>query len=453
MGERRYWWLLGAITALGLALRIANAQGALWLDEAWSAVQAQEAGTPMGVFLGINHDNNHHLNSLWMRAMGPGASPMVQRGLAIVTGTLAIPAIWMLCVRSGGWIAAAVAAMLMAVLPFFLAYGSEARGYAPMMFALLVVMIHTDRWLADEERPNPAVSLLLWSVLGVLSQLTMVVGLAAVGGWAAFVLYRRHGVKRGAMLSLRTFGPALAAAGLVVAGIVLIARLNAGGMRFGALAPYSFDSVVHGLAALSDYSIGVPIGPIWPVAVPFVLLAVGTALRVPRLPFHWLALIGLPLAILLLQPANSGPPRYYYIVAIAIVILCAELAAKRRAALAVVAAIVVASLVEDMRLIADQRADVGRAIMAMRERSPDGAAVLVDPDNMVPVVALAGKAHRYPLRITQTPCPTPRFLFLDRYDQDVLPAAEQRCGNRYTPIAQARSRGMTPGHWQLYERR
>src|SRR5687767_12981840 len=88
--DRRYGWLLGAIVLLGLALRIAAAHGALWLDEAWSAKQAHDAGTPLGVFLSINHDNNHHLNSLWLQFIGLGADPLLARAPAILAGTLAI---------------------------------------------------------------------------------------------------------------------------------------------------------------------------------------------------------------------------------------------------------------------------------------------------------------------------------------------------------------------------
>ena len=56
------WWAIAAAVAVGLALRIlAAAGGALWTDEAWSALHAAEVGTPLGIFLSINHDNNHHL--------------------------------------------------------------------------------------------------------------------------------------------------------------------------------------------------------------------------------------------------------------------------------------------------------------------------------------------------------------------------------------------------------
>ena len=90
MDRRRWWLLLGGIVAVGLALRILGARGGLWLDEAASAIQAHDTGTPMGVFLKINHDNNPHINSLWMQWVGLDAPPMLARALSIVTSTVAI---------------------------------------------------------------------------------------------------------------------------------------------------------------------------------------------------------------------------------------------------------------------------------------------------------------------------------------------------------------------------
>src|ERR1700753_4261423 len=103
--------VLGAIVALGLALRFAAGGGASVLDEAWSAVTAHDVGTPLGVFLKINHDNNHHLNTLWLQLVGLDAPPLVQRGLSIVTGTAAIGVAWLIGARIGRW-AAMCAALL-----------------------------------------------------------------------------------------------------------------------------------------------------------------------------------------------------------------------------------------------------------------------------------------------------------------------------------------------------
>ena len=51
-------------------------------------VYAAEARDPVGVFLRINHDNNHHLYSLWLQAIGPAALPMLARAPAILAGSL-----------------------------------------------------------------------------------------------------------------------------------------------------------------------------------------------------------------------------------------------------------------------------------------------------------------------------------------------------------------------------
>jgi len=89
--ERLWWWAaVGGLALAGLALRIAAAHGGLWTDEAWSVIYAAQARDPIGVFLRINHDNNHHLYSLWLQAIGPAAAPLLARAPAIAAGTLCI---------------------------------------------------------------------------------------------------------------------------------------------------------------------------------------------------------------------------------------------------------------------------------------------------------------------------------------------------------------------------
>src|SRR3569833_4778711 len=88
--DRPSWAAVAAITLAGLLLRIVAAHGGLWTDEAWSVIYAAEAGDPIGVFLRINHDNNHHLYSLWLQAIGPAASPLLARAPAILASSLGI---------------------------------------------------------------------------------------------------------------------------------------------------------------------------------------------------------------------------------------------------------------------------------------------------------------------------------------------------------------------------
>jgi hypothetical protein len=65
--------LIGGFIIAGFTLRCLAAQGGLWTDEAWSLVYAQQASDALGILTRINHDNNHHLNSLWLLTVGPEA--------------------------------------------------------------------------------------------------------------------------------------------------------------------------------------------------------------------------------------------------------------------------------------------------------------------------------------------------------------------------------------------
>lgn len=454
----REWMVVGGIAVMGLVLRIAMGQGALWLDEAWSAMHAHEAGTPLGVFLGINHDNNHHLNSLWMQAVGIDAPPLLQRALAIVASSSTIIVAAILCRRQGTE-NALVAALLFAISPFFAHYGSEARGYAPMMLSLMVVLLRTDQWLAGGSRPT--VSLMLWTVLGLLSQLTMVMGLFAIAGLAFLTLARHSTVPSAAAATFRTFAPAAVAGAVVVGGILLAARINSGGMRFGSLEPFTYHHELKSLFSIAGYTIGVADLRAWPVIALLMIFGLAVRLRMPRVPFYWLALIAFPAAVALLHPANPGHARYYSLVAIAFVLMLADVGGaalraagwRRISACAALGAILLASLVEDARLIVNQRGDPGLAIAALKQRSPSGSVVLVERPSAVPVLVAAGAVLHYPLRITDQQCPSAPFLFIDRYNGEALPGPQSLCGRDYVPIATMRATGMTNFHWRLYQRR
>src|SRR6476469_1712701 len=126
--QRLRWWLaVGAIALAGLAIRVAAAQGGLWTDEAWSVIYAAQARDPLGVFLRINHDNNHHLYSLWLQAIGPAAPPFLARLPSILAGSLCVVVAAMIGARRSSS-AGIVCALLFAFTPILVALGSEARG-------------------------------------------------------------------------------------------------------------------------------------------------------------------------------------------------------------------------------------------------------------------------------------------------------------------------------------
>ncbi|MDB5699427.1 MAG: hypothetical protein JWN69_2231, partial [Alphaproteobacteria bacterium] len=214
---RGTWLAIGAITLIGLALRIAAARGGLWMDEAWSMMFATETRSWPAVFLYINHDNNHHLNTLWLQLVGIEAPPLAVRALAIVSGSAAIFVAALLGARRGAT-AAWITALLFALAEAMVTYGSEARGYAPMLLALLALLLVAERWLDRPDAPPPARWVLLWCALGTLANLTMLFGVVAISGYALIVLLRRGMPPVAALLAaVRLMAPGIAAAAAIVA--------------------------------------------------------------------------------------------------------------------------------------------------------------------------------------------------------------------------------------------
>lgn len=462
MGDRRadgrFWGLLGAIVALGLALRIAAAQGGLWLDEAWSAVLARDAGTPLGIFLNINHDNNHHLNSLWMQAMGFGAPPMLSRALSIATGSAAILVAGLIGARRASALGL-LTALLFAVSPLLVTLGSEARGYAPMTLALLTAILLVDRALAGEAERSPGTALALCFFLGALAQLTMFFGFCAVAGWVFLTLWQRDGMRRAITGTLRLLLPSMVALALV-AGIVLgAAAASRTGFQFGRYDPFDWLQYLHAIVEMVGYAVGLPAVTLWWLPAPVILVILARGAGATRLALYALAIIAFPVMLAVLHAGNVGYPRYYLVSGLSLLLILAEMlwlglragGVWRAVAAIAVAVIVMGSIAQDIALIRNQRGDPSAAIRALQARAPGGTRILLDRSTGLAMLEAAAAQARYPLIIVQTDCPPARFLFVDRFKGEEPPAAGIRCGRRYAPIEKAHAIGLSGTHWTLYE--
>lgn len=461
--EPRAAWLcpaLVAIVVLGLALRIAAAQGGLWLDEAWSAKLAQEAGTPLGIFLNINHDNNHHLNSLWMQLVGFGAAPVLSRALSIATGTIAI---WVAAriAAPRGAVASLVAATLFALSPALVTYGSEARGYAPMVLAVLTAVLLVDRWLAKGSGDAVRRRLAWCFALGALAQLTMVFACVALVGWCFFVLARRMPIVAAVRATLRLFAPALVALMLVLGIVFGAAYASPTGFQFGRYEAFELLLYLHGLIEMLGYAIGVPVMTLLILAVAAATVVLARGADTQRFDFYWIAILAFPISMAVLRAGNVGNPRYFMLAAVALLLLVAELIARsiatrgwpRWLAAAALAAFLAGSAAADIDLIRNQRGDPAAAIRALQRRAPAGATLVFERDIGLAMIESAAAHARYPLVIARRGCPAPRFLFADRFKGEPLPATMRYCGNRYALVAHRLAHGMSGTHWALFEAR
>ncbi len=448
--QRGVWTAVVLITIAGLILRILAARGGLWLDEAWSAVTAQDVGTPAGVFFGINHDNNHHLNSLWLQWVGSAAPPLLQRALSIATGSATIPVAATIALRRGK-AAAILAAITFAVSPFLVTFGSEARGYAPMLFAWVAAIGVADRWLADPAARPPATAIALAAIFGCLSQATMVFALAALGPWVAIERWRAAGWRCAVRDTARLFVPAAIAVMLLIAIAWTAAATSKAGFQFGAREPHDDWRMLLGLEQLWTWSCG-----LWVIA-PAVAIA-GWFVRDRFTGLVLLTAVALPLMVALLALPNSGASRYY-IVAVPPLLLSAAcilpvLWARRgvwRLPVLIAGTVFVWTAVErDGALVTNLRGDPGQAISKLTEVAPDGARVSVALSRSTAILIAAARSRGYRLTIDDSRCAP--FRFIERDGGNRFPDPLVHCGRQFEEIARGDPNGLSGSHWRLYAR-
>ncbi|MGQ9840805.1 MAG: glycosyltransferase family 39 protein [Anaerolineae bacterium] len=137
-------WLPLAVAWIALALRVAGLTAqSLWRDEVDTLLFATR---PLAEALQMFRQpgQNGPLFFLLLRpwlAMA-GASEFALRFPSALAGTLAVPASYVLALRLAGRKTAALTALLMALAPYLVWYGQEAR-----MYALLTLLITVSLWL------------------------------------------------------------------------------------------------------------------------------------------------------------------------------------------------------------------------------------------------------------------------------------------------------------------
>lgn len=180
---RAFLWAAVGILGLASLLRIWGALGDLWLDEIWTIRIVERSGDAWSILYGRYVDNNHFLNSLYILLVGTDASPLALRSLSILTGTATVVVGGVFALRQGR--AAALVTMLLFAISYPLVhYGSEARGYGP-----LVLFLAAAAYLVDTALERPAgwrlgLGLAVVLISGFMSQILFLYPVVGFVIWA-----------------------------------------------------------------------------------------------------------------------------------------------------------------------------------------------------------------------------------------------------------------------------
>lgn len=460
-GSSGQWWALVSIIALAaLVLRFAASSGGLWTDEAWSMLYAQQAQGPLGVFLRINHDNNHHLISLWMQLVGIDAPPWLVRLPAILAGSGAV-VVAALFGRRRSARTGIIAALLFAFSPVMVTYGSEARGYGLMILAALIMLL-----LATSSLEVRASRLRWWlgltALLGMLSHMTMaaVVGLVAL--WVYFERRASDGPQAALTYVMELLGPSLIAAAAVPVFVFSVALLSPTGMRVGGYMPFSWAEYGQALSGLAGWTFGLTTQDGW-VALAIIAAAV---LLITLKPPSWLEerarlypvlILGVPAALALIHAPNTGFARYFLCSAVGLLLVAAEWLSRlmggriaaRVGAAVVLGSVLLLSVWQDAALTRIARGHPEQIVHLMQRELPDGARLALETPRLEAVTRVAAARSNYPMQLVDG-CAPADFLVTSEPSRLAAPAPIRHCAITMVPIGSAWGTALTGDRWILY---
>jgi len=214
----RLGWAVAAVclVAAGLALTHLG-RAPLWRDEAWSvAVSGRSVAGTLHVVATreTNMGLYYLLLNLWLRAGGTGEAWV--RALSVIPALATLPVVAAIVRRLvPGAAPAALAALLLAVNPFFLTYAREARAYS---LALLLTALATLLFLRALERPS----------VGTLTSYAVVLVAAEYTQLLAVLVLCPHllALARRGLLRSRRWLSVYAGAALAVAPLAVAVALN-----------------------------------------------------------------------------------------------------------------------------------------------------------------------------------------------------------------------------------
>jgi len=158
--------ILAVLTAV--ILRYAAALDNLRFDEVLSLEGARGLSSWWRVFF-VAHDNNHILNSIYLRYFGEGSWWASYRFFSIITGSAAIGLIGLIGFRRN--LTTGIIALILSTFSFpLIIFSSEARGYAPAVFFSLLAFIAFQNY-GQKSKKKTLIIFWLSIIAGFLSHL------------------------------------------------------------------------------------------------------------------------------------------------------------------------------------------------------------------------------------------------------------------------------------------
>ena len=263
LSPRLFWLLIVA----SLALRIPGIFHDFWLDEIWSYLIVRELVSPFDVLLQVHVDNSHPLNSWFLYGLGEQATWFVYRIPSLLFGTGSVALAGRIMLRRGRAHAAAAIVLVGCSYPLIV-YASEARGYAPLIFFVLLAIDALERYFVTR---GWAALITFWLALvfGFFSHLTFFHAYAALLLWSGYEEWKRASDFREALANLAACH-AVPLLFLVEFYLVYVRHLRVAGAE-----PASLLSVIGETIAVA---LGIPGRGAWPwiaLLMVVVLLAMG----------------------------------------------------------------------------------------------------------------------------------------------------------------------------------
>ena len=456
---------------VALLIRVPGIVQDFWFDEAWSWLLVRQlVASPLDVLTRVHVDNNHPLNSLFLYLLGEHAAWVVYRVPALMFGVASVALAGRILSRRGR--AHAMVAMTLIGCSYpLIVYSSEARGYAPMIFFVLLAIDAYERYLVTRAWPALAT---FWAavVLGFLSHLTFVHAYGAILVWTGYEARKRRGdVAALAELAGSQSVPLLFVAALY---LVFIRHLHVAGGE-----PARLPSV---LAETAGAALGTPPHGVWLwTAIAALVLVVSGGLRTirrvdPGLFVFFLAGIVIVPGLTVLvefQRAALVEPRFfprYFLVSITLCLLVGAWmlgeqvqhgALRRRVAAAVIAAYVLGNLWQAAAFVRYGRGHYREALARMA-RETAGATIRVASNSELrtPVLlAFHGRSLPAGRTVIFYGRTSPRVDEVDwhiredvRPTASVPPAVEDGRGHRFELTERYAFYGLSGSQWSLYRR-